>query len=97
MLVTQMVMQTTADLQSQTTSWEHNNANTVGNAEELVIAKEEDGALDMMDVSEPLYQLKHQDYYPITEWIQLLIYLRYTCFSKTLKYSIIVNILIILN
>ena len=67
MLVTQMVMQTTADLQSQTTSWEHNNANTVGNAEELVIAKEEDGALDMMDVSEPLYQLRHQDYYPITE------------------------------
>jgi hypothetical protein len=51
----------------------------------------------MMDVSEPLYQLKHQDYYPITEWIQLLIYLRYIYFSKTLKYSIIVNFLIILN
>ena len=67
MLVTQMVMQTTADLLSQTISWGHNNANTVGNAEEPVIAKEEDGALDMMDVSEPLYLLRHQDYYPITE------------------------------
>ncbi len=33
----------------------------------LVIVKEEDGVLDMMDAWEPHYPLKHQDYYLITE------------------------------
>ena len=67
MPVIQMEMETTADLRSLTITWGLNNANTVGNAEEHVIAKEEDGAQDMMDASELLYQLKHQDYYLITE------------------------------
>ena len=45
-----MEMETTADLQNQTISSELNNANTVGNAEEQGIVREEVGAPDMMDV-----------------------------------------------
>ena len=44
-----MLIQTTAKFMSLTTFSVLNNANSLGNAEELDLAKEEDGALDMMD------------------------------------------------
>ena len=74
-----MEMETIADLQNQTTSSEPNNANSVGNAGEQELVKEEDGALDMMDALELHCLLKHQDYCLITDLIYLFLYLRFVC------------------
>jgi len=62
-----MPIQTTAKFMSLTTSMELNNANSLGNAEVLDPAKEEDGAQDMMDASRLHYQSKPQDFSQITE------------------------------
>ena len=62
-----MPIQTTAKFMSHTTSMELNNANSLGNAEVLDLAKEEDGAQDMMDASRLHYQSKPQDFSQITE------------------------------
>ena len=55
-----MLIQTTAKFMSLTTSMELNNANSLGNAEVLDPAKEEDGAQDMMDARELHFQTKLQ-------------------------------------
>ena len=62
-----MLIQTTAKFMSLTTSMELNNANSLGNAEVLDPAKEEDGAQDMMDALRLHYQSKPQDSSQITE------------------------------
>ena len=66
-LLLMMPIQTTAKFMSPTTSSVLNNANILGNAEVLELAREEDGAQDMMDVPRPHFQSKLQDFSQITD------------------------------
>ena len=60
-------MITIAQLPSPTTGRVPNNALNPGNAEAPECAKEEDGAPVSMDVRDPHFQLKLQDFHPPTE------------------------------
>jgi hypothetical protein len=60
-------MITTAPLPRPTTGRVPNNVLSHGSAEALECAREEDGALDLMDVREPHFQLKLQVFHTPTE------------------------------
>ena len=62
-----MLIQTTAKFTNLTISSEPNNASILGNAEELELVREEDGAQDMTDVPRHHFQSKLQDFSQITE------------------------------
>lgn len=66
-LLSMMLIQTTAKFTSLTTSLELNNANILGNAEELEPVKEEDGAQDMTVALRPHFQSKPLDFSQIID------------------------------
>ena len=66
-LLEMMEIATIADSLNQITGMVPNNADSHGNAEELELAKEVDGALDMTDVFNLHFQCKLQVFFQIAE------------------------------